>query len=65
MKTKYMKVAKGKQCGLIGGNFPSFSGTGSVRGIKDKFYGKHALLVRCGSYIYNVTSTPSIYEQAD
>lgn len=41
--------------------FPNFSVTGSIRGMKDLYYGKDALLVRCGSRIYNVTSKPSIY----
>lgn len=41
--------------------FPNFSKTGSVSGMKKKYYGKDALLVKCGSYIYNVTSNPEIY----
>ena len=41
-------------------DFPNFSVTGSSTGIK-KIYGKDALLVRCGSWIYNVTSRPDIY----
>jgi hypothetical protein len=41
--------------------FPSFSTSGSIRGMKAKYYGKDALLVRCGHYIYNVTSEPDIY----
>lgn len=43
------------------GEFPNFSKTGSIRGMKEKYYGRDALLVRCGSYIYNVTSSPEIY----
>ena len=60
-RVKYLKVADAKRRGISLGRFPNFSGTGSIRGMKDKFYGKDALLVRCGSYIYNVTSEPSIY----
>jgi len=41
-------------------DFPNFSVTGSITGMK-KIYGKDALLVRCGSWIYNVTSRPDIY----
>ena len=41
--------------------YPSFSVTGSIKGMKDKYYGKGALLVKCGAYIYNVSSNPSIY----
>lgn len=41
--------------------FPSFSVTGSIYGMKKLYYGMDALLVRCGSWIYNVTSEPEIY----
>lgn len=63
-RVKYLKVENGKQIGLIGGRLPNFHHTGSIRGMKNKFYGKRALLVRCGSYIYNVTSRPDIYISA-
>jgi len=42
--------------------FPNFSVTGSISGMKKLYYGKDALLVKCGSYIYNVTNKPEIYE---
>lgn len=42
-------------------DFPNFSVTGSIRGMKENVYGKDALLVRCGSWIYNVTRRPDIY----
>jgi len=42
-------------------NCPNFSATGSIKGMKDKYYGKDALLVKCGSYIYNVSDYPEIY----
>ena len=60
MRCKYLKVAEGKMLGIS--QFPNFSATGNIKGMKDKFYGKDALLVRCGSWIYNVTSKPSIYD---
>ncbi len=63
-RVKYMKIANGKRIGLIGSQFPSFHHTGSVRGMKNRFYGKKALLVHCGAYIYNVTEMPSIYISA-
>lgn len=44
--------------------FPNFSITGSVYGMKRKYYGMDALLVVCGQWIYNVTSAPEIYEAA-
>ncbi len=45
-------------------SFPNFHKSGSVTGMRDKYYGKDSLLVRCGEYIYNVTSEPSIYDKA-
>ena len=62
MRTKRMTVEEGKRCGIS--SFPNFHRSGSIRGMKAKYYGKDALLVRAGDYIYNVTSEPSIYNQA-
>ena len=42
--------------------YPNFSATGSIRGMKEKFYGRDALLVRSGSYIYHVPR--NIYDNA-
>jgi len=44
--------------------FPNFAKNGSVSGMKKQYYGNDALLVRCGSYIYNVSSAPEVYEAA-
>lgn len=41
--------------------FPNFHKSGSIRGMKKLYYGADALLVKCGNYIYNVTSDPKIY----
>ena len=41
--------------------FPNFHISGSIAGMKKLYYGKDALLVRCGSWIYNVSSEPRIY----
>lgn len=60
MKTRYLKVAVGKQVGID--QYPSFSASGSIKGMKRKYYGEDALLVRCGSYIYKVPE--EIYNQA-
>lgn len=46
---------------MVFGKFGNFHKSGSITGMKNKYYGKDALLVRCGSYIYNVTSEPRIY----
>ena len=61
-KTKFMKTEEGKRFNLS--DFPNFSTTGSIRGMKKLYYGDNALLVKCGKYIYNVTSCPAIYNQA-
>ena len=42
--------------------FPNFSASGSVIGMRKKYYGNDALLVRCGSYIYKVTQ--EFYDRA-
>ena len=62
MRTKRMTTEQGKRCDIS--RFPNFHKTGSIKGMKRLYYGKDTLLVRCGDYIYNVTSEPSIYEQA-
>lgn len=43
--------------------FPNFHKSGSISGMKKLYYGKGALLVRCGNYIYDVTSDPYIYKE--
>ena len=34
--------------------YPNFSVTGSIVGMKKKYYGENALLVRSGAWIYKV-----------
>lgn len=41
--------------------YPNFHKSGSIKGMKKLYYGKNALLVRHGNYIYNVNSNPDIY----
>jgi len=60
MRTKYLKVADGKRLNIH--QYPNFSKTGSITGMKHFYYGPDALLVRCGSWIYNVPET--VYNQA-
>lgn len=62
MRVRYLSVKDGKNVKIE--RYPNFSATGSVEGMKEKFYGRNALLVRCGSYIYNVSGSPEIYYQA-
>lgn len=59
-RVRYMSVTEGKIYQLW--RYPNFSATGSVKGMKEKYYGKDALLVRSGSYIYKVPA--SVYYQA-
>ena len=61
-KTRYLSVDKAKRLGI--NNCPNFHTSGSIRGMK-KYYGKDALLVRSGSYIYNVTDKSEIFNQAN
>lgn len=42
--------------------YPNFSVTGSIIGMKEKYYGKDALLVRSGSWIYKVPE--DVYSRA-
>lgn len=56
---KYLSVKDGERLGID--EFPNFSATGSVSGMRKKYYGDDALLVKCGGYIYNVSSEPDIY----
>lgn len=41
--------------------YPNFSASGSVAGMKKLYYGKGALLIKKGGYIYNVSSNPMLY----
>ena len=57
MKVRRITKEEGKRVNIF--RFPNFHKSGSIRGMKIA-----ALLVRCGSYIYNVTSEPNIYYNA-
>ena len=58
-RVRYLPVRYKKMLHLS--EYPNFSATGSIAGMKERYYGKDALLVRSGKYIYNVSSNPSIY----
>lgn len=51
-RVRYMNKEDKKTYNLD--QYPNFSVTGSIRGMKEKYYGKDALLVRSGAWIYNV-----------
>lgn len=57
---KRISKEQGERIGIS--RFPNFHKTGSVSGMKQLYYGKDALLVRCGDFIYNVSSEPEIYQ---
>lgn len=59
MRTKTLYKSDASMVGI--GNFPNFHVSGSIAGMKKLFYGQEALLVRCGNWIYNVSSEPHIY----
>lgn len=44
--------------------FPNIHISGSVMGMKNLYWGLDAKCVRCGNYIYNVSSAPHIYDEA-
>jgi len=62
MRVRMLSKAEGERCSIS--RFPNFSRSGSILGMKRLCYGKDALLVRCGSYIYDVSSEPEIYYNA-
>ena len=59
MRVKYIYKADKERLRLS--DYPNFSASGSIYGMKKRYYGMDALLVRCGSWIYNVSRTPEIY----
>ncbi len=62
MKTKTLSVNHPKANELE--NYPNFDKSGSIKGMKKLYYGEDALLIKCGSYIYNVSSNPELYNLA-
>jgi len=61
-RTLYVSKKNAGRAMLCLGNFPNFHASGSIKGMKKQYYGKDALLIRSGSYIYNVD--PETYEKA-
>lgn len=51
-RVKYMNKEQKKRYNLS--QYPSFSATGNIWGMKHLYYGEDALLVRSGSWIYHV-----------
>ena len=47
-----MSVKEGKRVNI--NQYPNFHKSGSIRGMKKQYYGKSALLVKSGNYIYKV-----------
>ena len=61
-RVKTLRKCQGER--VLISEYPNFHKSGSISGMKKLYYGKNALLVKCGSYIYNVTSNPRIYDYA-
>ena len=59
-RVRYMNKNKATEIDI--GQYPNFSATGSITGMKRQYYGRDALLVRSGRYIYRVPS--NIYNLA-
>lgn len=59
-RVKYMNKKDKKIYNLS--QYPNFSATGSIYGMKKLYYGMDALLVRSGSWIYKVPR--KIYDAA-
>lgn len=60
-KVKYLTIKDAKQLGIYVTNYPNFSATGSVIGMRKLYYGNDAYLVQYRGYIYKVPG--SIYER--
>jgi len=60
-RCKYLSIATAKRNKIDLSCFPSFSASGSIAGMKKLYYGKDALLVRQGGFIYNVSTARSKY----
>lgn len=60
-RVKYLSVTRGQKVHIE--QYPNFHKSGSIKGMKEKYYGKNAMLVRCGDYIYNMPQR--IYDMAD
>lgn len=43
--------------GFVEGKYPSAGPNPSIKGMKEKFYGKDSMCVICGSYLYNLPNT--------
>jgi hypothetical protein len=61
-KMARVKTLSARDCKKLE-KYPNFSKTGSIKGMKKRFYGKDATLVKCGGYIYNVPK--KIYDKID
>ena len=62
LRTKTLRVGEVDPARLS--ECPNIHKSGSVKGMKDQYWGKEAKCVRCGDYIYNVDSDPEIYDMA-
>lgn len=61
---RYLTVARARQLGINLDAFPNQGPNPSVIGMRNRYWGEHAMLVRQGEYVYNVTSRPDVYYAA-
>jgi len=61
MQKIYKEISAGQSEKLNLDRFPNFNRSGSIKGMRAKHYGKKALLLRCGQYIYNCSSEPEFF----
>ena len=59
-RVKYMNKEQKERYNLS--QYPNFSATGSIYGMKKLYYGMDALLVRSGAWIYHVPK--EVYDAA-
>lgn len=62
-RKKYKELPAGQSDKLNLDRFPNFHRSGSVKVMRKKYYGKDALLLRCGNYIYNCSSEPEFFNK--
>lgn len=62
-RVKYLPVRYHEKFNMS--QYPNFHASGSIKGMKEKYYGndKYYCLVKCGSYIYKLPPNSKIYHE--
>ena len=61
-KTKYIFVDTAERFKL-GDKFPSAGPRPNITGMRNNYWGEHALIIKAGIYIYNLTSDPELFNR--